>query len=74
LMDQPVVEVWVSQVGRKSFVFKYRMIDENTGRLFAEGCSTQVWYDYRTGTSQVVPEEIIRAIAAKQQVPLERAP
>ncbi len=72
LDDAPVVEVWVSRVGRKSFVFKYRMTDERSGRLLAEGCSTQVWYDYRAGTSQMIPEEIIAKIEARQGAPLER--
>ena len=36
LGDGPVVEAWVSQVGRKSFVFEYRMLDQKTGRLLAE--------------------------------------
>lgn len=72
LEDQPVVEIWVSQVGRKSFVFQYRMMDERTGRLVAEGCSTQVWYDYRTGTSQVMPEEVIAQIEEKQGASLQR--
>ena len=73
LDDAPVVEIWVSQVGRKSFVFEYRMLDQKTSRLLAEGCSTQVWYDYRAGESRVVPEEIIRLIETKQGCTIERA-
>ncbi len=30
LEDSPVVEIWVSQVGRKSFVFQYQMMDERS--------------------------------------------
>lgn len=73
LEDSPVVEVWVSQVGRKSFVFQYRMIDEGTGRLLAEGCSTQVWYDYQTGTSQAIPEETVAKIESRQGAAVQRA-
>jgi acyl-CoA thioester hydrolase len=73
LEDRPVVEIWVSQAGRKSFVFEYRMMDEGTGRLLAEGCSTQVWYDYGTGRSVRVPEEIITMVEAKQGMRIERA-
>jgi acyl-CoA thioester hydrolase len=73
LDDRPVVEVWVSQVGRKSFVFEYRMLDEKTGRLLAEGCSTQVWYDYAAGVSRRVPEEIARMFEAKQGMAIERS-
>jgi acyl-CoA thioester hydrolase len=66
LEDRPVVEIWVSEVGRKSFVFQYRMTDERSGRLLAEGRSTQVWYDYRAGRSAVIPEEIIARFERRQ--------
>lgn len=72
LGDKPVVEVWVSQVGEKSFVFDYRMTDEPSGRLLAEGRSTQVWYDYMTGTSQVIPAEIVTKIEARQGSKVQR--
>lgn len=72
LEDRPVVEIWVSQVGRKSFAFEYRMTDQRSGRLLAEGRSVQVWYDFRAGTSQVMPEEIIARFEAKQGAPIAR--
>ncbi len=73
LDDRPVVAIWVSRVGRKSFVFEYRMTDDKSGRLLAEGCSTQVWYDYATGTSQVIPEAIIGKIESWQGAKVQRA-
>ena len=72
LEDTPVVQIWVSEVGRKSFVFLYRMTDERSGRLLAEGRSTQVWYDYRAGASRAIPEDVIERIEARQGAPLER--
>jgi acyl-CoA thioester hydrolase len=72
LQDRPIIETWVSQVGRKSFVLEYRMTDERTGRLLAEGCSTQVWYDYQTGMSQVVPEKIIGLVETMQGGKVQR--
>lgn len=72
LEDEPVIEVWVSRVGRKSFVFEYRMTDGKNGRLLAEGHSTQVWYDYTTGTSQVIPESIIGQIESRQGAQVQR--
>lgn len=59
LGDELVIAIWVSRVGRKSFVFDYRITDERAGRLVAEGCSTQVWYDYAAGESRPVPGTII---------------
>ena len=73
LEDRPVVEIWVSEVGRKSFVFQYRMTDEQSGRLLAEGRSAQVWYDYRAGTSVAIPAEVILQLEAKQGAPIPRA-
>ena len=73
LRDQLSAAIWVSQVGRKSFVFEYEIVDEKTGRLVAEGCSTQVWYDYAAGESRVVPGEIIGRMEAMQEAPIPRA-
>jgi acyl-CoA thioester hydrolase len=73
LEDKPVVEIWVSEVGRKSFVFQYRMTDERSGRLLAEGRSAQVWYDYRAGTSQVMPQRIIEMMEARQVTAIIRS-
>jgi acyl-CoA thioester hydrolase len=72
LEDKPMVEIWVSEVGRKSFVFQYRMMDERSGRLLAEGRSAQVWYDYRAGTSVVIPEEIIGLFQTRQHPGMPR--
>jgi acyl-CoA thioester hydrolase len=70
LGDELVVAIWVSQVGRKSFVFEYRITDERTGRLVAEGCSTQVWYDYAAGASRLVPPEIVARMEHLQGAPV----
>jgi acyl-CoA thioester hydrolase len=66
LGDRLVVEILVSRVGRKSFVFDYRIMDENSGRVVVDACSTQVWYDYSVGESRPVPEEMILRMDALQ--------
>jgi acyl-CoA thioester hydrolase len=73
LGDQLAATIWVSQVGRKSFVFEYRINDEVTGRLVAEGCSTQVWFDYLAGGSRPVPAEIVARMEGLQGAPIPRA-
>jgi acyl-CoA thioester hydrolase len=73
LGDQLAVTIWISQVGRKSFVFEYRIHDEVTKRLVAEGCSTQVWYDYAAGESRPVPAEIVARMESLQGTPISRA-
>jgi acyl-CoA thioester hydrolase len=72
LGDQLVVSIWVTQVGRKSFVFEYQIKDEVTGRLVAEGCSTQVWFDYAANESRTVPVETVARIEALQGAPITR--
>ena len=73
LNDRLTIAIWVSQVGRKSFVFEYRISDEVTGRLVAEGCSTQVWYDYTAGKSRVVPGEVVAGMERMQGTGITRA-
>jgi acyl-CoA thioester hydrolase len=73
LGDRLVVAIWASQVGRKSFVFRYRIDDEAQGRLVAEGCSTQVCYDYARNASVAVPESIIGKMEALQGAAIPRA-
>ena len=72
LGDQLAVTVWVAQVGRKSFVFKYRITDDVTKRLVAEGCSTQVWYDYASNESRLVPTKIVARMEGLQGAPIPR--
>ena len=70
--DRLEIAIHVSRVGRKSFDFEYRLIDLNTGRLVADGRSTQVWFDYSAGESRPVPEEMIRRIEEFQGATVER--
>jgi acyl-CoA thioester hydrolase len=72
LTDQLAATIWASQVGRKSFVFEYRISDEVTGRLVAEGCSTQVWYDYAAGESRTVPTQIVTRMEEMQGAPISK--
>ena len=70
LDDQLAVSIWVGRMGRKSFVFEYRINDEGTGRLVAEGCSTQVWFDYAATESRPVPAEIVARMENMQGTPI----
>jgi acyl-CoA thioester hydrolase len=72
LDDQLVATIWVAQVGRKSFVFEYRINDEITRRLVAEGCSTQVWFDYAANESQPVAAAIVARMESLQGTPIPR--
>jgi acyl-CoA thioesterase FadM len=54
-------------------VFEYRISDKVTGRLVAEGCSTQVWYDYAAGESRAVPGEVVERMERLQGTIIPRA-
>ena len=53
-----VVSAGVTSTGRSSFVMEYEMIEESSYRLVAIGRSAQVYFDYETGKSLPLPEEI----------------
>jgi acyl-CoA thioester hydrolase len=59
LKDSPLeVAIGVSHVGRKSFVFQYRIYRfESPEEIFAEGDSVQVYYDYAAESSIEIPAD-----------------
>lgn len=56
--DGLLVSAKVVEVGNKSFMINYEMQDEGTFDLIATGRSAQVWYDYKTGKSLAIPEDM----------------
>ncbi len=56
LTDKPCLDMWVEDIGTKSFGLGYRLrADENTDIVFSQGHSVQVCYDYKSGRSIEVP-------------------
>lgn len=46
--DRIAVHVWIGKVGRKSFVFKYNIVDQkDSEKVYATGESTMVLFDYK---------------------------
>ena len=72
LGDRLEIAIHVSRVGRKSFDFEYSIVETGSGRLIADGQSTQVWYEYSAGESRPVPDEMIRRIEDFQGAALPR--
>ena len=58
------VEVAAGEVRRKAWVWRYRVRERTTGRLVAEGETTQVMYDYAAGASVPIPEALRARLAA----------
>src|SRR5438093_11267414 len=56
--DTVVVGIRASAVGRKSFEFTYEGWEKSDRRLLISARSVQVMYDYLTGASKEVSEEV----------------
>lgn len=56
LSEQVTIRIRVSELGRSSFVFEYRVEGED-GRLAAEARTTQVCYDYDDRHPVSIPDE-----------------
>ncbi|MER3524940.1 MAG: acyl-CoA thioesterase [Ignavibacteria bacterium] len=58
------VSVRVAAFGTKSFRMEYKIENASTQRLIADGSTAVVMFDYRTGTSIPVPDEVKKTILA----------
>lgn len=59
--DPIIVEIWVSDIGRTSYTFSYRIFDEE-GRVVSEAKSVMVAIDVETGSPKRVSEELREAL------------
>jgi len=58
------LEVLAGEVRTKAWVWRYRVTERATGRLVADGETTQVLYDYASRTSVAIPPELRARLAA----------
>ncbi|MGH7724485.1 MAG: acyl-CoA thioesterase [Candidatus Eiseniibacteriota bacterium] len=56
------VGIRIARVGTKSFTFEYRIEEQATRRLVCDGRSVQVVFDYESGESRPVPDELRAAL------------
>ena len=57
--DRLTLQIWVGKIGRKSFTFKYQLIDRSDPAIiYATAESVQVSYDYQKNASMPVSEKI----------------
>lgn len=64
------VEVEAGEVRTRAWVWRYRVRERTSGRLVADGETTQVMYDYAAGRSVPIPERLRARLGA----PLGTAP
>jgi len=58
------IGVHISRLGNKSFPMHYRLVDAETGDVFATGTTVQVCYDYQNQRTIPIPEAWRHKIAA----------
>lgn len=57
--DHVILQMWVKNIGTKSFSFEYRLVDfSDEAMVYATGKSIQVCYDYEANRSIEVPAEM----------------
>jgi acyl-CoA thioester hydrolase len=60
ITDDPLLEIWVADIGKKSFRFKYRVLDRIDNKLiYAKGESVMVAYNYKEKHSMLIPQEFV---------------
>ena len=62
--DEIMVGIRIPSIGQSSFEFEYRIIEERSERLIAEGRSVQVTFDYKTNRKIAVPDSVKDRILA----------
>jgi acyl-CoA thioester hydrolase len=67
LGNEPVLQMWVKEIGTKSFNLGYKLVDASDKDIvYAKGESVQVCYDYTQSKSMGVPEELKQTIKEYQ--------
>jgi len=59
------LEMWVKEIGKKSFGLGYRLVDSaDESVIYAKGESVQVCFDYGENRSMAVPDDLKRKLIA----------
>jgi len=60
LNDNAILEIWVADIGKKSFRFKYKIFKaDEPDHVFSKGDSVMVAYNYHEKHSILIPSEFI---------------
>lgn len=66
--DRVRIETGVTRLGRSSFVQVYRIYSHAQQDYVAKGSSVSVYYDYASGQSVPIPDDLRKAILELEQV------
>lgn len=62
--DHVILQMWVKDIGTKSFSFEYRLVDfYDEAKVYATGESIQVCYDYEKNRSIEIPAKMRERLA-----------
>jgi acyl-CoA thioester hydrolase len=70
LGDSISVHVWIGEVGKKSFIFKYNIVDRYDGEsIYAAGESTMVFFDYKENKTVPISSEVLEKLEEYRERP-----
>ncbi|VBB41955.1 Thioesterase superfamily protein [uncultured Desulfatiglans sp.] len=65
LGDRIAIQVWIGRVGKKSFVFKYRIVNRgDPDAIYAAGESTMVLFDYKENRTVPIGPAFLERVQA----------
>jgi len=68
LASQPVVAIWVTDIGASAWTFEYRIYDAiDPGITYAEAKSVQVAFNYHAGKKETLDGELRRALEQERE-------
>jgi acyl-CoA thioester hydrolase len=70
LKDKLQLYIRTSEIGTKSFKFEYLMIRKSDQQPVALGSSIQVYYDYATQTTSIIPDNFRELIMEREKMSL----
>jgi len=62
LHDQVRVRIWITDISRSSYRFRYEVFDPGDGRIFVEAETVQVMYDYETKRPILLPSAFMDVV------------
>jgi acyl-CoA thioester hydrolase len=70
LGDRVAIHVWIGEVGRTSFVFKYNLVDrDEEEKIYARGESTMVLFDYKEKKTLPLTPDVLGKLQPYREEP-----
>lgn len=64
MTDMVTLQLWVSDIGKKSFTMVYKIVDKNDiSIVYAKGNSVQVFFDYDKNITVPIPNKFFETIS-----------